>query len=49
MSEKVVSLLVKWGHSIESAEAMTGKNLETATKCYPDAKPAFIAQVVATI
>jgi hypothetical protein len=49
MESKVITILVKRGHNVEMVKNMVAENLSAAVKAYPEAKPSFIANVVATL
>lgn len=49
MKDKVIKLLIKWGHNEETVKSMIEANFDIAVKSYPDAKPSFIADVVCTL
>lgn len=46
IAEKVIKLLTKHGYGEESAKQLIEKNLKTAIQCYPEARPAYLANVV---
>jgi hypothetical protein len=45
MSDKVINILVKRGHSKDVAASAVAANLAWAIKAYPEAKAAFLADV----
>lgn len=49
MKDKVVKLLIKWGNSEAAVDRMIAEHFEYAIKTYPEAKPAFIADVVSAL
>lgn len=49
MKAKVIKLLIKWGNSEASVDRMMSEHFDYAIKTYPEAKPAFIADVVSTL
>lgn len=46
MKNKVIKLLVKNGMNEKDAIKLVEKELETAMKCYPDAKASRLAEIV---
>lgn len=49
MKAKVIALLIKRGNSEASAISSVEKNLDWATKAYPEAKASFLADVCASV
>ena len=49
MKIKVIKLLIKWGNNEDSVNSMIDANYSYAISAYPDAKPAFIANVINTL
>ena len=49
IKNKVTALLIKRGHSEESALMAVANNFEWATKAYPEAKVSFLADVCISV
>lgn len=45
-AKKVIALLIKRGHNAERAKELVDRELTSAMKAYPEAKPATLATVV---
>ena len=46
MKAKVIALLIKRGWNTDLAHDLVEKELETAMKCYPEAKASKLAELV---
>lgn len=49
MKDKVQKILVKWGNNEKDVEMMIDDSFDYAISTYPEANPAFIADMLSTL